>query len=182
MPELRATVCLSRTASAVTLSLTALVFLSACQGRTPGSIETAVVQGAKRHVTIGGRSDVNPLVSSDENIHAGQTNFISYCMVCHGLDGQNTGVPFAEKMSPPVPPLNSPAIQAYTDGQLHWIIQNGVFPSGMPASKDIFRDEEIWQLVAYIRHLPAKGSVGEPAVYGGNSGAVTGNGTAQKQQ
>jgi len=88
-------------------------------------------------------------------------------MVCHGLDGQNTGVPFSDKMSPPVPALNLPSVQSYSDGQLHWIIQNGVSPSGMPASKDVFRDDEIWQLVLYIRHLPAKGSLGEPAVYGG---------------
>jgi mono/diheme cytochrome c family protein len=95
-------------------------------------------------------------------------------MVCHGLDGQNTGVPFADKMSPPVPPLNSPSVQAYTDGQLHRIIANGISPSGMPASKEIFRDEEIWQLVLYVRNLPAKGSLGEPQVYGG-SGCATAN-------
>jgi hypothetical protein len=73
----------------------------------------------------------------------------------------------AEKMSPPVPALSSSAVQSYSDGQLHWIIQNGVSPSGMPASKDVFRDEEIWQLVLYIRHLPPQGSLGEPSVYGG---------------
>jgi mono/diheme cytochrome c family protein len=126
-----------------------------------------LIQGAKRRITVGGRSDQNPLASTSENVHAGQRNFTSYCMVCHGLDGQNTGVPFAEKMAPPVPPLNSPSVQAYTDGQLHWIIENGVSPSGMPASKGVFRDEEIWQLVLYIRHLPQKGSLGEPEVYGG---------------
>jgi len=124
------------------------------------------MEGAKRHLTVGGRSDSNPLATTEENIHAGQRNFTSYCMICHGLDGQNTGVPFADKMSPPVPPLSSPAVQAYTDGQLHWIIQNGIAPSGMPAAKEIFRDEEIWQMVVYIRHLPPKGSLGEPAVYG----------------
>ena len=53
------------------------------------------------------------------------------------------GLVFANKMSPPVPLLTSPDVQAYTDGQLHWIIQNGISPSGMPASKDIFQDEEI---------------------------------------
>jgi mono/diheme cytochrome c family protein len=126
-----------------------------------------LIQGAKRRITVGGRSDRNPLVSTNENIHAGQRTFTSYCMVCHGLDGQNSGVPFAEKMAPPVPPLNSPSVQAYTDGQLHWIIENGVSPSGMPASKGVFRDEEIWQLVLYVRHLPPKGSLGEPQVYGG---------------
>jgi hypothetical protein len=38
----------------------------------------------------------------------------------------------------------------------------------MPASKAVFGDEEIWQLVLYIRHLPPKGSLGEPPVYGGD--------------
>ena len=144
-----------------------LIFLTGCQVRTPGSFETRLMQGTKRRLTVGGKDDVNPLAATPENIRTGQRNFTSYCMVCHGLDGQNTGVPFAEKMSPPVPSLSSAAVQAYTDGQLHRIIQNGISPSGMPAAKDIFHDEEIWQLVLYIRHLPPKGCLGEPAVYGG---------------
>jgi len=143
------------------------LLLVGCQVRSPGSFETRLIQGAKRRITVGGRADQNPLASTSENIHAGQRNFTSYCMVCHGLDGQNTGVPFAEKIAPPVPPLNSSSVQAYTDGQLHWIIENGVSPSGMPASRGVFRDEEIWQLVLYIRNLPPKGSLGEPQVYGG---------------
>ena len=146
---------------------TVLVLFAGCKVRPPGSLESSVMRGAKRRLTVGGKSDANPLPATEENIHSGQRNFGSYCMVCHGLDGQNSGVPFAEKMAPPVPALNSPPVQAYTDGQLHWIIQNGIFPSGMPASKDVFRDEEIWQMVLYIRHLPPKGSLGEPEVYGG---------------
>jgi mono/diheme cytochrome c family protein len=163
---------LSRALSAAAVMATALVFLVACQVRTPSNLETKFIDGAKRRITVGGRSDVNPVPATEENIHAGQTNFTSYCMVCHGLDGQNTGVPFADKMSPPVPPLNSAAVQGYADGQLHWIIQNGISPSGMPAAKDIFRDEEIWQLVLYIRHLPVKGTLGEPQVYGGSPAPV----------
>ena len=148
-------------------ALASCLVLAACQVRTPGSFESRVMQTAKHRLTVGGRSNRNPLPSTEENIRAGQRNFGAYCVVCHGLDGQNTGVPFADKMSPPVPLLSSAAVQAYSDGQLHWIIQNGIFPSGMPASKEMFRDEEIWQLVLYIRHLPPKGSLGEPSVYGG---------------
>jgi mono/diheme cytochrome c family protein len=158
----------------VLAAIAALPGLTAgCKVRAPGSLETGFMEGVKRRVTVGGRSDVNPLPANAENIHAGQQNFDSYCMVCHGMDGQNSGVPFAEKMSPPVPALNSASVQAYSDGQLHWIIQNGISPSGMPAAKDVFRDEEIWQLVDYIRHLPPKGSLGEPAVYGGSGGPTT---------
>ena len=153
---------------AAAITAASLLSFAGCKVRAPGSFETSLVQGTKRRLTIGGRSDTNPIAPTEENIHSGQRNFTSYCMVCHGLDGQNSGVPFADKMAPPVPPLNLPAVQSYTDGQLHWIIQNGIFPSGMPASKDIFRDEEIWQLVLYVRHLPPKGSLGEPQVYGGD--------------
>jgi mono/diheme cytochrome c family protein len=152
---------------AAALTAATLFVFVGCSVRSPGKFETSFMQSAKRRLTIGGRSAVNPLSADEENIHAGQRNFESYCMVCHGLDGQNTGVPFADKMSPPVPQLNSPSVQAYTDGQLHWIIRNGIFPSGMPASKGVFRDDEIWQMVTYIRHLPPKGSLGEPVVYGG---------------
>lgn len=121
----------------------------------------------KRRVTVGGREVINPLAVSDESIVRGRKTFSSYCMVCHGLDGQNTGVPFADRMSPPVPSLNSLTVQTYTDGQLKWVIDNGIFPSGMPGSKGILNDEEMWQIVIYLRHLPPKGSLGEPAVYGG---------------
>ena len=152
---------------AASLTAATLFVFSGCSARAPGKVETSFMQSAKRHLTIGGRSDVNPLPADEENIHAGQLNFGSYCMVCHGLDGQNTGVPFSDNMSPPVPQLNSASVQGYTDGQLRWIIRNGIFPSGMPASKEIFHDDEIWQMVLYIRHLPPKGSLGEPAVYGG---------------
>jgi len=142
-----------------------LLALSGCAVREPGPWETAFVYQAKRNITVHGAKDVNPLPPTDENIRQGQKVFGQYCMVCHGLDGQNTGVPFADKVAPPVPALNSQNVQRYTDGQLKWIIVHGIFPSGMPASKGMFSDEEIWELVLYVRHLPAKGSLGAPKVY-----------------
>lgn len=157
----------SRRAGVIIISAGLLLLLAGCQVRSPGTFETRLMEGTKRRLTIGGKFDVNPVPATEENIHSGQQNFSAYCMVCHGLDGQNTGVPFADKMAPPVPALSSAPVQAYTDGQLHRIIADGIFPSGMPASKTVFRDEEIWQMVLFIRHLPAKGSLGEPAVYGG---------------
>jgi mono/diheme cytochrome c family protein len=146
-----------------------LPVLSSCKSRPPGTLETSVALFTKRHLTVGGKKESSPFPTSIENIDAGRRNFRNYCMVCHGLDGQNTGVPFADRMSPPVPPLSSPAVQSYSDGQLKWIIDNGISPSGMPASHGILNDDEIWQIVQYVRHLPAKGSLGEPAVYSGES-------------
>jgi cytochrome c len=149
------------------LVLCLLLLLAGCRVREPGRLETALASELKQKITVRGRGDVNPLPANQENIRRGRKNFSNYCMVCHGLDGQNSGVPFAERMSPPVPQLTSPTVQSYRDGQLKWVIDNGIFPSGMPASKGILSDDEVWEIVIYLRHLPAKGSLGEPAVYGG---------------
>jgi S-disulfanyl-L-cysteine oxidoreductase SoxD len=149
------------------LSVCVLLLLSACKVRTPGSLEQGVARQVKQRVTVGGKRTQNPFPSTEENIQTGRRDFSNYCMVCHGLDGQNSGVPFADRMSPPVPSLASPAVQGYTDGQLKWVIENGIYPSGMPSSKGILNDEEMWMIVNYLRHLPPKGSLGEPEVYSG---------------
>jgi mono/diheme cytochrome c family protein len=151
------------------LALLVAVLATGCRAKAPSAAESKVVDWTKLHITVGGRRDVNPVPATPENIAEGKQAFTSYCMVCHGLDGQNSGVPFAETISPPVPSLASPQVQAYSDGQLKWIIANGLYPSGMPPSKDVFSDDDMWQMVDYIRHLPAKGSLGEPSVYGGSA-------------
>lgn len=119
---------------------------------------------AKHHL-VGNKSQKNPLAVSAETLAEGKEAFSHYCVACHGMDGQNTGVPFADRMSPPVPSLASADVQSYSDGQLKWVIDNGVWPSGMPASKGILSDDEIWSIVVYLRHLPRAGSVGEPEMY-----------------
>jgi mono/diheme cytochrome c family protein len=155
------------------VSVIALVLLpilaSGCAAKPPSKVEAKIATWTKHHVTVGGKKDVNPVKASEESIDEGKQAFTSYCMVCHGLDGQNTGVPFAATISPQVPSLASAEVQAYTDGQLKWIIKNGIYPSGMPPSNGEFSDKEMWQMVLYIRHLPKAGSLGDPAVYGGTA-------------
>ena len=143
-----------------------------CRVKEPGSLETRTIFAIKHHVTVGGKEH-NPLPPTPEAIHRGQIAFSNYCFACHGLDGQKTGVPFADSMSPPVPSLAAPEVQSYSDGQLKWIIQNGIAPSGMPAANGILNDEEIWSIVLYLRHLPGKGSLGEPQSYSGEPVATS---------
>jgi mono/diheme cytochrome c family protein len=150
-------------------ALLVATLITGCRAKAPGTTETAVANWTKHHLTVGGKHDKNPVPATPENIADGKQAFTSYCMVCHGLDGQNSGVPFAETMSPPIPSLASARVQAYTDGQLKWIIENGIYPSGMPPSKGVFSEDDMWRMVLYIRNLPPKGSLGEPSVYGGSS-------------
>lgn len=137
---------------------------AACKATPPGRLERAVATRVKR-LAVRGKGDLNPFPPTAENVAAGRRDFSHYCVACHGLDGQNTGVPFADAMSPPVPRLTAPEVQGYTDGQLHWIVTNGLFPSGMPAARGILNDEEIWRIVLWLRHLPPAGSLGDPPAY-----------------
>ena len=149
------------------LSVGLLLALAACRATPPGRFETAVVTQVKRSITIGGGRLRDPLPETEGTIAKGLDLFSRHCIACHGLDGQNTGVPFADSMSPPIPLLASHEVQEYKDGQLKWIIENGIFPSGMPAWKGILDDEEMWAIVQYVRHLPPKGSLGVPTFYEG---------------
>jgi mono/diheme cytochrome c family protein len=154
------------------ISFVALILMSVltgCRATPPSKAENSVAYWTKHHITIRGKKDVNPYKATEDNIAEGKDSFTSYCMVCHGLDGQNTGVPFAATVSPPIPSLASPQVQQYTDGQLKWIIKNGIWPSGMPPSKGDFSEREMWEMVLYIRHLPPAGSLGSPAIYNGGT-------------
>lgn len=142
-----------------------LIVLFGCKVSEPGKVESKTMKTLKHKLTVGGKDVPNPIPPSAENIADGQEHFGHHCSICHGLDGQGTGVPFAAKMSPPVPDLSSKDVQDYADGQLQWVIENGLDPSGMPAWKGILSDEEMWKIVDFIRHLPVKGSLGIPDVY-----------------
>lgn len=138
-----------------------------CSVAPAGKVEASLIQWTKHNVTVGGSRNTNPVHSTAQTVEEGKQIFASYCVVCHGRDGQNTGVPFAESMAPAIPSLNSKHVQSYNDGQLKWIVENGIRPSGMPASKGILSDRDMWTIVVYLRHLPPAGSLGEPRAYSG---------------
>jgi mono/diheme cytochrome c family protein len=142
-----------------------LAGLSGCKASPPNRWEARAVTFAKHHITVGGRNEKNPLPATQENWEDGKEAFAHYCVACHGNDGQNTGVPFADHLSPPIPSLASSEVQTYTDGQLKWILDYGLYPSGMPGSKGTLSDDELWSIVIFLRHLPNAGSVGVPTLY-----------------
>ncbi len=71
---------------------------------------------------------------------------------CHGKRGEGNG-PLASQFDPR--PRNfacAQTVNGIPDGQLHWIIKNGSPATAMP-SFGFLGDEEIWQLVIYLRSL-----------------------------
>jgi len=50
--------------------------------------------------------------------------------------------------------MRSREVQNLSDGELFFIIQNGIRLSGMPAWGGMHGEEDSWKLVRFIRHLP----------------------------
>ncbi len=142
-----------------------VVGLAGCKANPPGKLETKIITSAEHHFLIGNKKQRNPLPDTPQTWADGKEAFSHYCVACHGMDGQHTGVPFIDHISPPIPSLASAGVQRFTDGQLKWILDYGIRPSGMPGSKGVLSDDELWSIVVFLRHLPPAGSQGVPDMY-----------------
>jgi mono/diheme cytochrome c family protein len=99
----------------------------------------------------------NPLEISEDTLAAGQDLYQQHCASCHGDTGMGDG-PAGANLDPlPAPLAHSGLMLA--DDYLYWRIAEGgtepPFDSGMPAWKDSFSEQEIWQVAAYLRGLGA---------------------------
>ena len=96
----------------------------------------------------------NPLSAHGIDLIEAGGHYEEHCAVCHGDDG--SGNPkFHGIMYPRPTDLRSEETQEMSDGELYWVIKNGVRWSGMPAfGKPGDDDEHAWKMVAYVRHLP----------------------------
>src|SRR5450756_1343603 len=96
----------------------------------------------------------NPLPDSEGTVAVGRAHFADHCASCHGNDGKGqTGM--GRNLYPRAPDMALAATQSLSDGEIYWIIENGIRLTGMPAwGKGGDQDEETWALVSFIRHLP----------------------------
>ena len=109
-----------------------------------------------RHLLIplAARRRPNPSPATPERLEHAKDHFLDHCAPCHGSDGRGD-TPLGHGLQPRVPDLRLAATQELSDGELFWIIENGVRLTGMPAfAKDSSDDEHAWQLVHWIRRLP----------------------------
>ena len=123
----------------------------------PEAFEARVSRIA-RHLLIpaAARAMPNPVAATPEVVGFGLAHFADHCATCHGNDGKGQTT-YGRKMFPRAPDLTAPATQSLSDGELFWIIENGVRLTGMPGfgDDDPANDAQSWHLVRFIRHLPA---------------------------
>lgn len=94
----------------------------------------------------------NPLAGNARAIDAGRYAYTGSCASCHGANGDGKGV-FGQDTYPPATDLTSAEAKQRSDAELFWITKNGLSFTGMPAFARLYKDEDIWALVSYLRAL-----------------------------
>ena len=99
----------------------------------------------------------NPIEPTSANLADGAKKYEEHCAVCHG--GAKARIsPMRDKFSPPAPQLID-RIPHDPDAWLFWVTKHGLRMTGMPAWDGVLSDDEMWKIVAFIKHsdkLPAE--------------------------
>jgi len=124
---------------------------------TPNRFEVKVARSV-RHFAIpaSAQATPNPVLASAEDLRDARIHFADHCAICHGNDGAGKTM-MGEGLFPKPPDLRLPETQNLTDGELFWIIENGVRFTGMPGFSNGGEHggmQDSWKLVHFIRHLP----------------------------
>jgi mono/diheme cytochrome c family protein len=104
------------------------------------------------------KARANPIRESPEVLTEARAHWADHCASCHSNDGSGDAF-MGRNLYPPAPDMRRPETQKMTDGELFYIIQNGVRLTGMPAWGEPgggsgHDEEDSWKLVHFIRHLP----------------------------
>jgi len=143
--------------AAVLLAAGLAFWVAAANGfsaRTPPTrVERLVVRALHRwSVPPRARDAVNPVSFSPQVWAEACAHFADHCASCHGNDGRGN-TELGRSLFPKVPDMTQPSTQDKTDGEIYWIIENGIRLTGMPAwGKGGMDDADSWKLVHFIRH------------------------------
>ena len=122
----------------------------------PSTIEAFLARAARRLATPrSARGATNPVMLTPEVLADARAHFADHCAMCHANDGSGD-TDIGRNLYPKAPDMREAQTQSLTDGELFYIINNGIRLSGMPAwrSEDPDDDHGSWELVHFIRHLP----------------------------
>ena len=120
----------------------------------PSWIETVLARNAGLNAAPAGAKELkNPQPVTEASTAESREHFVEHCSVCHGSTGRGDTL-YGRNLYPKVPDLTQADSQQLTDGELFYIISNGVRFTGMPAFGVEDSPEPIWGLVSFIRRLP----------------------------
>jgi mono/diheme cytochrome c family protein len=146
-------------AMAIVMTLVAFITLRGAHGFSaadePTSLERWIAAVARpMAIPADVKNRTNPVPDSPEVLAEARAHWADHCAVCHANNGSGD-IEMGKRMYPHAPDMRAAGTQNLTDGELFWIIQNGVRMTGMPAWGVSGHDEQdSWKLVRFIRHLP----------------------------
>lgn len=121
----------------------------------PGALESSTAAILRKFATPAFQRRLkNPVGNDADAVGHGREVFLGRCASCHGVDGHGATA-VGRGTYPRVPDLHSLATQQLSDGELHYIIVNGVRFTGMPASQ-FNGPQDSWYAVAYIRSFASR--------------------------
>jgi len=123
----------------------------------PGHLETQVARAVRSFAfPAADKARVNPLAGSKDAADEGLQHFAKYCAMCHANNGSGDKSAIGHGLFPKPPDLRADTTQQLTDGELFYIIENGVRLTGMPAwsTGTPAGEEASWHLVHFLRRLP----------------------------
>lgn len=93
----------------------------------------------------------NPVMPTDENLIKGGRFYANGCEGCHGTPGK----PFGAHGIPLIAaPPEFPVVGTELDeAQVFWVAKHGIRRSGMFANGAYAKDEDLWAVATYIKHL-----------------------------
>jgi hypothetical protein len=121
----------------------------------PSSIEKFVARTARNFaIPRKSRREANPWKSTSDFLKEAWDSFIARGAICHGSDGSGE-TDFGLDLYPKVPDLRSPQTQNLTDGEIRYIIRNGVRLTGMPGWTRPHNEQsdDSWKLFLFVRSL-----------------------------
>jgi mono/diheme cytochrome c family protein len=120
----------------------------------PSATEAALARRV-RHLAVPASAKAlpNPVPLTGDAVGRARAHFAGHCASCHGNDGKGK-TEIGRALYPRPPDLTAAATQNLSDGELFFIIENGVRFTGMPGFGGAGRPGESWKLVGFIRHLP----------------------------
>jgi mono/diheme cytochrome c family protein len=123
----------------------------------PSSVEAFVARRLRRLATPATARDAkNPIQPTPEVLAGAMAHYADHCATCHGNDGKGETL-IGRGLYPKPPDMTAADTQQLTDGELYYIIENGIRFTGMPAFGEdpgSLENKESWDLVHFIRHLP----------------------------
>ena len=119
----------------------------------PGLVERTLAPWA-RDLSVERRApkEKDPYDGDPAAIAMGLDHYRKNCLMCHGAPGV-AAAELAKGLNPRAPALDKGESDT-PDGELFWVIKHGIRMTPMPAFGPTRTDEEIWKIVAFVRHLP----------------------------